>query len=147
MAKKSAGFILNPAMRQRLNFNLCRIDLSSVTSYLNETMNKEKISEYQLKLEKERKILAEEIKRNEKPVDFGTDVDHFEEESDAAEEVGNQLAIAQDLKNRLDDIDSALAKIQSGKYGICEKCGGPIEEEVLDIDPESRFCKKCKLAQ
>ena len=26
----------------------------------------------------------------------------------------------------------------------CEKCGEQIEEEILNIDPESRFCKKDK---
>jgi len=38
-----------------------------------------------------------------------------------------------------------LGKIQTGTYGICEKCGKPIEHEILAIDPESRFCKACKL--
>jgi RNA polymerase-binding transcription factor DksA len=60
--------------------------------------------------------------------------------------VGNQLAIAQDLKLRLDDIEAALEKIREGKYGICEKGGEEIEEEVLDIDPESRLCKNHKLS-
>ena len=92
-------------------------------------------------------MVSDEIKQAEKPVDFGSDVDSFDEEADEAEEVSNQLAIANDLKGRLSEIDIALAKIASGKYGVCEKCGEAIEEEILDIDPESRFCKKCKLAQ
>ncbi|HVO28945.1 MAG TPA: transcriptional regulator [Candidatus Paceibacterota bacterium] len=109
-------------------------------------MTPQKISEYKTALEKERSLVLSEIKQSEKPVDFGDDVDHFEEESDEAEEMGNQLAIAQDLKKRLNEIEAALAKIQNGKYGICEKCGREIEHEVLGIDPESRFCKSCKLA-
>ena len=109
-------------------------------------MTQEKLAEYKKKLEHERTLILNEIKTNEKPVDFGSDVDHFEEESDEAEEVGNQLAIAQGLKLRLDDIEAALEKIREGKYGICEKCGEPIEEEILDIDPESRLCKRDKLA-
>lgn len=110
-------------------------------------MNPKKVQEYKAILEKERLLLFAEIKKNEKPVDFGSDIDHSAEEtdeSDKSEEVGNQLAVAQDLKNRLDDIDAALSKIQSGRYGICEKCGAAIEAEILDIDPESRFCKRCK---
>jgi len=110
-------------------------------------MNKEKIAEHKLKLEKERVMLLAEIKRSEKPVDFGADVDSFDEETDEAEEVGNQLAVAQDLKNRLGEVEIALGKIQEGTYGICEECGDPIEEEILTIDPESRFCKKDKLAK
>jgi RNA polymerase-binding transcription factor DksA len=61
--------------------------------------------------------------------------------------VSTQLAIAGDLKNRMDDINNALQKIGTGKYGICEKCGEPIEEEILNIDPESRFCKKDKVGK
>jgi RNA polymerase-binding transcription factor DksA len=107
-------------------------------------MTNEKLNEYKKKLEKERALLNVEVKQVEKPVDIGTDVTRFEEESDMSEEVGNQLAVAGDLKNRLDDIENALGKIEAGKYGKCEKCGEPIEEEILDIDPESRYCKKDK---
>jgi len=108
-------------------------------------MQPDKLKEYKNKLEKERLAINEEIKRNEKPVDLGVDLPRFEEESDVAEEVGNQLAVVGDLKNRLDDIDNAFKKIENGTYGICEKCHKPIEAEILDIDPESRFCKACKL--
>jgi RNA polymerase-binding transcription factor DksA len=108
-------------------------------------MTKEKLKELENKLGKEQALILAEIKQNEKPVDFGTDVDHFEEESDEAEEMGNQLAVAEDLKKRLEDIVEALEKIKNGGYGICEKCKKEIELEILEIDPESRLCKNCKL--
>lgn len=108
-------------------------------------MEMKRLEGYKKELEKERVLLLAEIKKNERPVDFGSDVDHFDEETDEAEEISNQLAIAQDLKNRLDEIDAALGKIQSGKYGVCEQCGRDIETAILDIDPESRLCKHCKL--
>ncbi len=110
-------------------------------------MTNEKLNEYKKKLEKERMIVNGEIKRNEKPVDLGVDIVRFEEESDTSEEVGNQLALVEDLKNRLAQIDNALGKFGAGKFGICEKCGEEIEEEILDIDPESRFCKKDKIGK
>jgi RNA polymerase-binding transcription factor DksA len=109
-------------------------------------MNQEELNKYKRALERERIMVMKEIVQHQKPVDFGTDVDHFDEEADEAEEIGNQLAIAQDLKNRLSEIDIALGKIQAEKYGTCEKCGAQIEEMILEIDPESRFCRKCKLA-
>ena len=90
-------------------------------------------------------MIAEEIARDEKPVDFGDDIDHEDEATDKSEEVGNQLAAAQELKDRLNEIDIALGKIRDGTYGACEKCGKDIDPEVLAIDPESRFCKTCKL--
>lgn len=102
------------------------------------------LDEYKKRLEKERLLLLAEIKRNEKPTDFGSDTDHLDEETDESEEFGNQMAVVSDLKTRLGEIDIALGKIQSGNYGVCEECGKPIEAAVLDIDPESRFCKHCK---
>lgn len=110
------------------------------------SMTQEKIAGYKLQLEKERGMILAEIKKNETPVDFGSDIDHFEEKTDQAEELSNDLAVAQDLKTRLDDVEAALEKIREGKYGVCEKCGEEIEEEILNVDPESRFCKRCKLA-
>jgi len=109
-------------------------------------MNQDQLKEYKNKLERERAMVTTEIARDEKPVDFGSDIDHDDEATDKSEEVGNQLAAAQELKDRLNEIDIALGKIQEGTYGICEKCGKPIESEILDVDPESRFCKACKIA-
>ncbi|HEY5220899.1 MAG TPA: TraR/DksA C4-type zinc finger protein [Candidatus Paceibacterota bacterium] len=109
-------------------------------------MNQDQLKEYKTALEKERAMVAAEIARDERPVDFGSDIDHGDEESDKSEQVGDQLAAAQELKDRLSEIEIALGKIQSGTYGICEKCGKPIEREILAIDPESRFCKACKLS-
>ena len=109
-------------------------------------MNQNQLKEYKIALEKERVMIAAEIARDEKPVDFGNDIDHDDEATDKSEEVGDQLAAAQELKGRLNEIDIAVGKIQNGTYGVCEKCGKPIEHEILAIDPESRFCKACKLA-
>jgi DnaK suppressor protein len=104
-------------------------------------MNETQLKEHKTKLEKERMLIAAEISREEKPVDFGSDIDH----EDEPEDVGNRLAVANDLKNRLSEIDIALGKIHDGTYGVCEKCDKAIEPEILEIDPESRFCKEHKV--
>ena len=108
-------------------------------------MQEELLKKYKTALEKERGLLLIEIKNDERPSDFGSDIDHSEEKTDQTEELGNRLAASQDLKNRLDEIDTALSKLCSGGYGICEKCNGEIGNDVLDVAPESRFCKNCKL--
>lgn len=108
-------------------------------------MNQDQLKEYKTKLEKERAMLTAEIARDEKPVDFGSDIDHGDEASDKSEEEGDRIAAASGLKDRLDEIDIALEKIKDGTYGVCEKCGGAIEPEILAIDPESQLCKACKL--
>jgi RNA polymerase-binding transcription factor DksA len=107
-------------------------------------MNNGKIEIYKKALLKEKSVLEAEIKTEEKIPDFGHDLPFFEEKSDEADALTNQRGVAQDLKKRLNDLELALQKIELGGYGFCEKCRGVIGEEILDIDPESRFCKDCK---
>lgn len=107
-------------------------------------MEKKLGGEYKKRLEIERRRLLAEIAQNEKPADFGSDTEDPDEETDKSEAFSNQLSIAQDLKNRLDEIDVALSKIQSGKYGVCEKCGKPIAKKFLDSDPGTRLCEDCR---
>ena len=107
----------------------------------------QKIEFYKAKLNKERTLILGEIKETEKPVDFGNDIDGFDEKTEESEETSNQTSIANTLKARLAEIDTAIEKIRVGEYGICESCKKEIEEVILDLDPESRFCKHCKLAK
>ncbi len=107
-------------------------------------MNEEKIEIYKKRLLEDRVRIDAEIKQGSNPPNFGNDVDGFDEETDEADAFSNQLVLVGDLKTRLIDIDSALEKINSGKYGTCEKCNSPIENFVLEVDPESRLCKNCK---
>ncbi len=44
----------------------------------------------------------------------------------------------------LEEIDRALEKIKDGTYGICERCGGPIEEKRLEVKPYARYCISCR---
>jgi RNA polymerase-binding protein DksA len=50
---------------------------------------------------------------------------------------------SQDLK-RLRLIDSALTRIQQGKYGLCIKCGKHIPQNRLEAIPYALMCIECK---
>ncbi len=50
---------------------------------------------------------------------------------------------SQDLK-RLRLIDSALTRIQQGKYGLCMKCGKRIPKDRLEAIPYALMCIDCK---
>ncbi len=50
---------------------------------------------------------------------------------------------AQEMK-RLQLIDSALARIENGRYGICMKCGKKIPKERLEAIPYALLCVECK---
>jgi DnaK suppressor protein len=40
----------------------------------------------------------------------------------------------------LAEIDAALARINAGTYGVCERCGRPIAEERLEALPWATLC-------
>jgi RNA polymerase-binding transcription factor DksA len=96
------------------------------------------------RLEKERQNLTLELKKMPEVPELGSDVEGevFEEEADEAEEYSTNLGIKDVLKQRLADIESALEKILKGAYGKCEKCGLAISDDILEINPEARYCKE-----
>lgn len=40
-------------------------------------------------------------------------------------------------------IDAALARIDSGEYGLCQSCANPIHHKRLDFDPAALLCIEC----
>jgi len=53
---------------------------------------------------------------------------------------------SQELK-RLRLIDSALTRVQQGRYGLCMKCGKKIPSERLEAIPYALMCIECKTAE
>jgi phosphoserine phosphatase RsbU/P len=47
---------------------------------------------------------------------------------------------APNLDRLIAEVDAALARIESGSYGLCETCHDPIETDRLLADPLVRFC-------
>lgn len=52
-------------------------------------------------------------------------------------------ALGNEARVELKQITSALAKIQSGKFGFCEECGEPIGRERLFAHPYAGKCIDC----
>jgi sigma-B regulation protein RsbU (phosphoserine phosphatase) len=44
------------------------------------------------------------------------------------------------VRKLIHDVDAALARMESGSYGLCEVCHEPIEADRLINDPLTRFC-------
>ena len=44
------------------------------------------------------------------------------------------------------DIDQALLRIKEGTYGICARCGQPIDERRLEAIPTARYDAACQAA-
>ncbi|HWJ63192.1 MAG TPA: TraR/DksA C4-type zinc finger protein [Acidimicrobiales bacterium] len=57
----------------------------------------------------------------------------------AAEHVENRTLAAQ-LRDQLDDVEAAIARIDAGSYGTCEVCEQPVAPARLEAMPSTRFC-------
>jgi DnaK suppressor protein len=44
----------------------------------------------------------------------------------------------------LREIDAALVRIAEGSYGVCESCGGEIDERRLEAQPIAARCITCQ---
>lgn len=58
-------------------------------------------------------------------------------------EYEKELSIEQNLIDLQSKVESALAKIEAGTYGICERCGESIPLDRLDALPYSTLCVDC----
>jgi RNA polymerase-binding transcription factor DksA len=64
----------------------------------------------------------------------------FADSSQVTAERGEIEALAGTLNDALKD---AITKIEAGKYGRCESCGGEISEARLEAMPAARLCITC----
>ena len=108
------------------------------------TIPKDKLAELKETLLQEKERIQKNMKVLTKNMDFGDSPGMDNEEADESEETANELATIETLKDRVDNIDSALEKMAAGTYGVCDNCKGDIELELLEANPESAVCKKCK---
>ena len=54
------------------------------------------------------------------------------------------LALSAQARAAVDEIDRALAKLDAGTYGVCERCGEPIKRARLKALPYAALCIACK---
>ena len=77
------------------------------------------------------------------------DVDFSEEGGEGAStasEKGQIETLRAQLVARLDAVEAALGRLESGTYGVCESCGGSIGEARLEAMPDATLCVACKSA-
>jgi RNA polymerase-binding protein DksA len=76
--------------------------------------------------------LSGDVGLDDESADAGTAT--FEREKD--------LSIEQNVRDLLHKIDAALKRIDDGTYGICERCGRPIEKTRIKALPYVDLCIK-----
>jgi DnaK suppressor protein len=56
----------------------------------------------------------------------------------------HELALTQNARELLARSERALARIDTGTYGVCESCGEPIGKARLQAFPRATLCVSCK---
>lgn len=104
------------------------------------------------RLEEERERLQELVEEYERELEVAR---MTESSSDRSPDPGNaeassmkleyakELSIEQNTLDLLSKVHHALARVKSGEYGICERCGDAIPIERLDALPYSTLCVTC----
>lgn len=72
----------------------------------------------------------------------GVDV-NFADSAAATTERQEIYTFIEKARERLADVDAALAKMDAGTYGTCEDCGREISEARLEARPLSVRCVDC----
>ena len=54
------------------------------------------------------------------------------------------LSIRNNIRDLIDQMDRAIARIDEGSYGTCERCGNPIDAARLRELPHASLCLDCK---
>lgn len=56
------------------------------------------------------------------------------------------LALGDQARRRLADVEAALGRMNTGTFGVCERCGRSIERNRLGVLPETHYCLQCARA-
>ena len=56
----------------------------------------------------------------------------------------HELTVLNNERDKLAQIERALARIDDGTYGVCESCGNPIGKMRLMAFPRATLCMTCK---
>lgn len=115
--------------------------------------------DYKKKLKKDKEELTKLINEMEDNTLFGDTVKHTSEKYSTGElsSIDNHIGdlgtdvYMHDMENSLIDhekyvleqINNALNNVENGTYGICSNCGQKIEEDRLEIIPETTLCCHC----
>ncbi|MCB0107701.1 MAG: TraR/DksA C4-type zinc finger protein [Caldilineaceae bacterium] len=97
----------------------------------------------QARLLAEEKQVQEELTHLREAMLAEVDIDPEEGDAEITEREKNAALLAV-LENKLQDIQTALRSIEKGSYGICARCGNPIEPGRLEVKPDATLCVKCQ---
>lgn len=69
--------------------------------------------------------------------------ENFADSGQVAAEQGETRVLVNQLQDALNDVRRALAKMDDGGYGTCERCHAEISDARLEAMPATRWCITC----
>lgn len=75
-----------------------------------------------------------------RPSDIDVNLSDENDMADVFESLEENSAIMTDLEKEWNEINDALKRIESNKYGICSVCNKKIEEARLEAYPAAQTC-------
>lgn len=112
-------------------------------------MNKKNLAQFREILIKEKEQIVQNIQNSAQELDElrKSEVnDEFDTASLTTDQTISQTLNEKQL-TKLNEVNLALSKIDSGKFGICEMCEDEIGIERLKVNPHARFCIVCSEMQ
>ena len=82
--------------------------------------------------------ITEDVRHSDEPLSKD-----FEEQATQTENDQVMDYLGNAARSEIARIKEAIARIDKGEYGICQRCGEPIAKERLRILPHSVLCIKC----
>jgi RNA polymerase-binding protein DksA len=71
---------------------------------------------------------------------------HMADDATEVFEQAKNLALRQNTALELEMVQLALNKLRQGDFGLCERCGQPVESDRLEAWPHVRYCLSCQKA-
>lgn len=70
--------------------------------------------------------------------------DHMADQGTATFVRELDMTLVDSARERLAQTERALDRLESGGYGVCQRCGEPIAESRLEAVPAAELCIACK---
>ena len=109
------------------------------------------MEELRKRLEEEKERLTKELSRLREirmSPEQGNEIRGYGEErsEDATKtiELEKRIALEENLRSSLSEVEHALDKFDNGTYGLCDECGQPIDPARLEVLPQANLCIDCK---
>jgi RNA polymerase-binding transcription factor DksA len=91
-----------------------------------------------------RRELTTDLPTGESQRDLDGELSSLDQHPADAASMTYELEVEQALLHQIDDelneIEEAFGRLESGEFGRCEMCAGPIGDERLRARPGARFC-------